>query len=88
MKVKDMSETTPLGGFKLRRGVKEGHCPECAVKHPPEAPHDVQSLYYQYSFKERHGRWPTWADALAHCDEAVRKQWIEQLATYGIKVES
>ena len=44
-------------------------CPACAVDHPPEHPHNMQSLYYQYWFLQRFGRWPTWADAIAHCSE-------------------
>lgn len=47
-------------------------CPACAVAHDPRAIHNAQSLYYQYFFYARHGRWPTWADAIAHCAEPVR----------------
>lgn len=50
-------------------------CQYCAVDHPPGQPHNAQSLYYQYHFYGRHGRWPTWADAVAHCEPAVRAAW-------------
>jgi hypothetical protein len=54
-------------------------CQKCAVAHPPEAPHDATSLYYQYWFKKQYGRWPTWEDAMAHCSEEVKKGTIEVL---------
>lgn len=76
-----------LGGFKLHRGqTKPGQCPDCAVFHPPDQPHNPQSLYYQYSFMEENGRWPTWADALAHCSEEMKAAWKEELAHRGIIV--
>jgi hypothetical protein len=54
-------------------------CPICAVKHPDVAPHHGNSLYYQYRFYGTHGRWPTWADAIAHCTPKVQSLWKEQL---------
>ncbi|QDT94807.1 hypothetical protein [Gimesia aquarii] len=62
---------------------KEGTCPVCAVDHEPEMPHNQQSLYYQYRFKLVRGRWPTWADAIAHCDDEMRVYWKEQLVKLG-----
>lgn len=50
-------------------------CQECAADHPHDQPHNQQSLYYQYSFHARHGRWPTWTDAMAHCPFAVQDAW-------------
>jgi hypothetical protein len=58
---------------------KPGTCPICARAHGPEEPHDGASLYYQYRFKGSHGRWPTWADALAHCAPALREAWEAEL---------
>lgn len=47
-------------------------CQVCGKDHQPHLYHDCQSLFYQYAFYGRHGRWPTWADACAHCTpEAV-----------------
>jgi hypothetical protein len=60
-----------------------GTCPACAVKHPPEMPHNAQSMYYQYRFYGLRGRWPTWADALAHCSDAMREQWEAGLREKG-----
>jgi len=48
-----------LGAFGLMPAAP-GTCPECAVDHPPELPHNQQSLFYQYKFYNDHGRWPTW----------------------------
>ena len=37
-------------GMHLLNGVPEGTCPECAVKHTPDQPHNRDSLFYQYHF--------------------------------------
>lgn len=58
-------------------------CPICAHEHPASEPHDAQTLYYQLRFNEHHGRWPTWADAIAHCSEDVRTLWREELQRIG-----
>lgn len=63
-----------------------GTCPECAVKHEPEQPHNQQSLVYQYKFYDQHGRWPTWADAMAHCPDDVKTYWKEALSKRGINL--
>jgi hypothetical protein len=60
-------------------------CQVCATKHDPLLPHNAQSLYYQYAFYGALGRWPTWADAASHCDEAMIKAWREQLEKLGHK---
>lgn len=65
---------------------REGTCPECAVAHDPKQPHNRDSLYYQYHFYAEHGRWPTWNDAMAHCDPAVQLILTIELANRGIKV--
>jgi hypothetical protein len=62
-------------------------CQECAMEHPPELPHDKQSLYYQVKFKMEHGRGATWADAMAHCTEEVKSTWTEALKSHGVEVE-
>lgn len=59
-------------------------CPVCAVAHDPRFPHDATSLYYQMRFYGLRGRWPTWADAAAHCAPAVVDQWKEVAAQMGI----
>lgn len=56
-----------------------GTCPGCAVTHEAEQPHNKQSLCYQYTFYRSNGRWPTWADAVAHCAPAVREAWEREL---------
>ena len=50
-----------------------GLCHLCAADHPPEAPHNKASVYYVTRFCMKYGRAPTWADAIAHCDETVRR---------------
>jgi len=61
-------------------------CQTCASDHEPEEPHNQRSLYYQYAFLGEHGRWPTWADAMAHCSEGMRELWIVELRKMGVKV--
>ncbi len=61
-------------------------CQTCAVDHEPEAPHNPDSFYWQVAFNLEHGRVPTWADALEHCAEDVREQWVAILATHGVIV--
>lgn len=58
-------------------------CPMCAKRHPPEQPHNAQSLHYQYSFYAEHNRWPTWKDAVAHCAEPIRHAWEAELRKGG-----
>jgi hypothetical protein len=64
-----------------------GVCRECAVDHKPDAPHDAQSLYYQTKFHMQHGRGATWADAVAHCEPAVRQAWETALRERGAWTE-
>lgn len=67
----------------------ESGCPECGTEHPVELPHDLESLVYQYSFRNREARagreerWPTWIDAMAHCTEQMREDWIAKMAELG-----
>ena len=65
---------------------EEGTCPECAVKHDPTWPHNNTSLHYQYKFYQEHGRWPTWADAMAHCPDEIKEIAIDVLKRNGIEV--
>lgn len=58
-------------------------CPICATKHEPEFPHNATSLYYQYRFWGLRGRWPTWADAAAHCTDEMREHWKVSLIRLG-----
>ena len=58
-------------------------CPICATKHVPELPHNQQSLYYQYRFYGIRGRWPTWADAVAHCAPKMQSDWRQLLKEGG-----
>jgi len=46
-------------------------CPECMTAHPPDTPHYKDSVFYQCVFHSKHGRWPTWKDASAHCSNGA-----------------
>lgn len=63
-----------------------GVCQVCAYDHPAEQPHNLQKPYYQVSFHLKHGRFPTWADAMAHCDEEMQAAWKKELAVLGVIV--
>jgi hypothetical protein len=63
---------------------RDGQCPECGVKHADDAPHNAQSLAYQYRFFGLNGFWPNWGNALAHCDEATRQRWTAELIALGV----
>jgi hypothetical protein len=63
---------------------KAGTCEECAVAHKPSEPHNKDSLHYQYHFYGRHGRWPKWSDAIAHCGEKRRALWEKELRRAGV----
>lgn len=61
-------------------------CQECGTEHIPELPHNWQSLYYQMKFYQEHGRFPTWEDAMSHCDEDIKQRWTEEMAKFVKKV--
>jgi hypothetical protein len=63
-----------------------GVCSQCAVDHDPDILHDKNSLFYQYAFYAEHNRWPTWADAMAHCTPEVQKAATEVLHENGIEI--
>ena len=75
-----------VGPFKMLDAAP-GTCPDCAVKHDPTQPHNQQSIHYQYSFFADNNRWPTWADAMDHCSDEIKNQWIEALSEKGITVK-
>lgn len=66
---------------------KPGTCPECATAHTPELPHNRDSLYYQMKFRQKHGRFPTWNDAMVHCSDEMKAVWRDELTKHGITVE-
>ncbi len=47
-------------------------CAVCDLSHPIDQPHDVESSTYKLGFWLEHDRWPTWKDAIAHCDVRTR----------------
>lgn len=61
-------------------------CPECATAHPPEQPHNRDSLYYRMNFYQTHGRLPTWNDAMRHCPENIQRTWRKGLQEIGVDV--
>jgi hypothetical protein len=41
-----------------------------------KVPTEVRDLYHFYA---QYGRWPTWADAVAHCEPEMQAIWKEEL---------
>lgn len=70
-----------------------GVCQQCAVDHLPEEPHNRDSMFYLYWFRlseakaGRTERWPTWADAMAHCTPDRQAAWREALEQRGVDVD-
>ncbi len=64
-----------------------GRCQVCAADHAPEAPHNRDSLYYQMSFYQKNGRFPTWKDAMSHCTEPVKEAWLAALREHHVPEE-
>lgn len=79
-------EIPHLGGFSMLP-TPPGTCPECAVEHGEDEPHNRDSLAYQYKFYGERGRWPVWKDACAHCPADVQAYWKEELAAKGASWE-
>lgn len=77
---------TPDDGKWMLLPAPNGTCSQCAVDHPPEAPHNRDSLYYGYAFFAEHGRCPTWVDALAHCDDEIYETARQTLADHGVDI--
>lgn len=65
---------------------RAGTCPVCAIEHPEEYPHNPCSLYYRMKFRQEHGRFPTWDDAMAHCPEPVCQKFIAYMRSRGILI--
>lgn len=74
------------GTLTMLDNVPPGCCSECAVNHPPSAPHNKDSLFYMYKFYAKNDRWPTWKDAMAHCPDKVKALTVEVLKKHGIEV--
>lgn len=66
---------------------KPGTCPQCAVNHPAEFPHDKQSLFYQMKFRQENERFPTWEDAMVHCSDDMKKVWRDALTERGVALQ-
>jgi hypothetical protein len=64
-----------------------GKCPVCAGEHDAKMPHDKDSLYYQMKFRQAQGRFPTWADAMAHCTPEIKAHWKRELERLGVRIE-
>ena len=66
---------------------RPGRCPVCGAAHDPKEPHERDSLRYMVGFYRKHGRWPTWADAMAHCSEEKKALSRAALLKKGVPAE-
>ena len=67
---------------------KPGVCPICADNHKPEYPHNKNSIYYQMRFRQDHGRFPKWSDAMAHCTQEIKDLFVGECKKRGIDIEA
>lgn len=58
-------------------------CQVCAQTHEPGEPHNANTMFYQILFYNMVGRNPTWADAMAHCDDETKRKWTTELKRQG-----
>lgn len=79
-------EMIPVGGGLAMLPAAPGLCEVCATEHPPELPHNQQSLFYQMRFCAEHDHFPTWHDAMAHCTPEMKARWTEGLRAAGVKI--
>ena len=77
----------PTDGAIRVAAPSSGTCPVCATVHDPKDPHDRNSLYYLHRFHRRHKRFPTWADAMAHCSAETQEAWKKKLLNQGVSPE-
>ena len=79
--------------YELREGrlsipaPKEGACPVCGEIHGRGEPHNSNSRLYQHRFRKKHGRYPTWEDAMGHCSFTVKKRFCERLKRHGVEID-
>ena len=66
---------------------RKGVCQVCAAEHDPAMPHNRDSLYYQMRFYQEKGRFPTWADAMAHCDQSTQTVLTALLLQHGATLD-
>ena len=59
-------------------------CQVCAREHPPEQPHDAQSLYWATARAMEGRSNATWHEAMEHCSAEVRAAWSERLVLKGV----
>lgn len=84
---KDVDLKEQLKSWTIVPPANPAACFECATMHAPEAPHNRDSLNYQYNFAQKNGRWPTWKDASDHCSDAVISMLKEVLTKKNVSFE-
>ena len=67
---------------------REGACWYCGDFHNSRDPHNLNSLLYQHRFRKRNGRYPTWADAMSHCNRKTKEKWIDRLVRRGVRIDA
>ena len=86
-KTKKMAEPVVMAKPFMLLPPAKYKCQVCARDHSPDMPHDKTSLYYQTAFKMKHGRYPMWADAMAHCTEEMKAEWTLHLTAHELMEE-
>lgn len=65
-----------------------GRCEACGREHEPAHPHDMDSQSYARWFYAQHCRFPTWADAMAHCPDHEKEAWTWALKALEIDLNT
>ena len=60
-------------------------CPQCGRAHDAQTPHCWGDTVYMTRFQEKHGRLPTWGDAMANLDEYAQARWRTRLLSLGVR---
>jgi hypothetical protein len=61
-----------------------GVCQICATEHEEAEPHNRESTFYQLHFYAQWQRSPTWADAMLHCPEDIKQDWLNVMRANGL----
>lgn len=83
-----MNDKNYLKPWAIISRPKPGSCQVCGTEHEEIMPHNAGSLYYQYSFFDENGRWPTWEDAMSHCDDEMKEIWRQELKKHAVLSDS
>ena len=75
-------------GFDIQYDIKKGSCPECGEEHSSNMAHNAFTFVYRLKFYDKHGRFPTWKDAMSHLADEDKDFCIYILQRENIDVNA